>query len=290
MKIFYKSKKTVANKTIWILWYQGYDNAPEIVKLCIKSWIKFNPDYQIVILDKESLKQYISLPDSVSPENKKDISIAHYSDLCRIALLKDLGGCWADATAFCCKSLNAWLPDYYSAGFFTFRNPAPERMMANWFMAGEPDNIILTKLYTELLSLYESNIFENQNTDFGRQLVQALSPLLNKNYKSTLLWHSDIIVKGLKVYPYFIFHYTFNKLILENPNCRKVWEKVKIFDAKPALSLNFLEKSIEENKLHKAIQEIKKHQCPMYKLSWKIDANREYWDAIVENLLTEFGL
>ena len=35
--------------TIYILWFQGFDNAPLLVKNCVQSWKHYNPDWNIVI-------------------------------------------------------------------------------------------------------------------------------------------------------------------------------------------------------------------------------------------------
>ncbi len=35
------------NNTIWITWFQGWDNAPEISQKCLESWKHYNPDWNI---------------------------------------------------------------------------------------------------------------------------------------------------------------------------------------------------------------------------------------------------
>lgn len=48
------------NKTLFLFWWDGFDSAPEIVKLCVKSVIKNYPDYNIILLDKNKLKRVSS--------------------------------------------------------------------------------------------------------------------------------------------------------------------------------------------------------------------------------------
>jgi mannosyltransferase OCH1-like enzyme len=48
-------------KTIFILWFQGFDNAPIIVKKCVDSWKHYNPDWNIILLDHTNLCKYIDL-------------------------------------------------------------------------------------------------------------------------------------------------------------------------------------------------------------------------------------
>ena len=45
-----------------MLWYQGLDRAPLVVKKCVESWIRENPGWDVVVLDAESLKRYVT-PD-----------------------------------------------------------------------------------------------------------------------------------------------------------------------------------------------------------------------------------
>lgn len=67
------------------------------------------------------------------------------SDRIRIALLRQHGGVWADATAMCARPLDEWLPDRLSTGFFAFERPGPFRMLASWFLAAAPDNFIVQR-------------------------------------------------------------------------------------------------------------------------------------------------
>ena len=80
-------------------WFQGWDSAPEIVQLCLESWKYHNPEWDIVLLDKGNIKQYVDL-DKVLPKTFMENTPAGYSDVLRIALLKEYGGVWADATCF----------------------------------------------------------------------------------------------------------------------------------------------------------------------------------------------
>ena len=35
------------NKTIWMYWHDGFENSPAITQECLKSWKKWNPDYEV---------------------------------------------------------------------------------------------------------------------------------------------------------------------------------------------------------------------------------------------------
>jgi mannosyltransferase OCH1-like enzyme len=43
--------------------------------------------------------------------------------LARLCLLRTHGGVWVDATVFCRRPLDEWLPEHAASGFFAFANP-----------------------------------------------------------------------------------------------------------------------------------------------------------------------
>lgn len=127
-------------KTIYILWFQGFDKAPEIVKMCVNSWKYYNPDWDIVLIDNNNLKNYVNLDNYVINLNKTALS-----DVVRILLLKLHGGLWVDSTTFCNKPLNDWLPKYINEGFFAFDKPGPNRLISSWFLYSDKNNYIINK-------------------------------------------------------------------------------------------------------------------------------------------------
>lgn len=105
---------------VFIFWWQGISEAPEIVKICIES-IKNNVDLnRLKIIDKENYSQYLDIPDYVINKlNDGVISITHFSDLLRVGLLYQHGGIWIDATVF----LNGTIPnEIYKYKFYTVRH------------------------------------------------------------------------------------------------------------------------------------------------------------------------
>jgi len=139
------------------------------------------------------------------------------SNLTRLCLLRRYGGLWTDATVFCLRPLDDWLDDAYDAGFFAFRNPAKDRMLATWLIASEPDNPLLVALHAAFLDFVNRRSFSNQNTAFGRYVLARLTPVLRKDVRRTTLWLNPLVQSVLRAYPYFFFHYLFNRLILTRP-------------------------------------------------------------------------
>lgn len=92
---------------VWICWFQGEENAPDLVKACINSIRQNLPDKEIIILSDKNISEYVHFPDYIVKKRQEGkISAAHYSDLIRVFLLCEYGGLWVDATVLCTE-LNA---------------------------------------------------------------------------------------------------------------------------------------------------------------------------------------
>lgn len=92
---------------IWICWWQGLENAPEIVKCCVESIRRNAGDHQVTIITDRNVEQYIEIPEWVKKKQSEGIiSRTNLSDLLRLSLLAKYGGLWLDATFFCTGSLS----------------------------------------------------------------------------------------------------------------------------------------------------------------------------------------
>ena len=141
------------NKTIYILWFQGFDTAPDVVKKCVASWKHYNRDWKIILLDNKNLHKYVRIENYINIKNK-NINYTALSDIVRIILLKTLGGLWVDSTTFCNKPLNDWLPQYIQEGFFAFDKPGPDRLLSTWFIYSDKDNYIINKWLQSVQQYY----------------------------------------------------------------------------------------------------------------------------------------
>ena len=95
-----ESDEHLRNK-IWICWWQGIDNAPEIVKACVDSIKRYAGKYEVICITEENYKDYVTFPKWVKEKRKQNIiSRTIYSDLLRMNLLATYGGIWIDSTFF----------------------------------------------------------------------------------------------------------------------------------------------------------------------------------------------
>ena len=87
---------------IWVCWWQGLENAPEIVKACIKSIKRHAGPYEVICITKKNYRNFIQFPDWIEEKREHGVfSITHFSDILRMSLLAKYGGIWVDATFFC---------------------------------------------------------------------------------------------------------------------------------------------------------------------------------------------
>ncbi|HTL31292.1 MAG TPA: capsular polysaccharide synthesis protein [Tepidisphaeraceae bacterium] len=267
-------------KVIWTYWQQGWDQAPPLVKKCHESWIRLNPDYEIHALDDKSLFNYISFPETID-FTRSDLTIQKIAVLARLELLARFGGVWVDATVYCTRPLREWLPDCFQSEFFAFRRPTVDCLSSNWLIAAETGSLILQRVQKDFTDFFANNQFTNQNTPFGEMLVQRYSQRWCKDPQATLKWHSRFAREVLRIYPYLIYHYTFNRLILTDPSCAEQWNQ-----ARPLLSdrPHYLQGYARAGDGKGAIEYIRSRATPVHKLNWRVDSASPYWAAVLDEL------
>lgn len=146
-------------RRIWAYWDAGEGAAPPIVRACLASWRAQNPDWDLTVLDRHSAPALAELP--MGPG---DIAVQSYADLLRLRLLSRHGGVWVDATTFCLRPLDHWLPMLAQGGFFAFTwTPADRwfiwpnvpRRITNWFLASEPDGAVIAAWEARALAYWQ---------------------------------------------------------------------------------------------------------------------------------------
>lgn len=85
--------------TAWTCWWQGPEQAPEIVKACMESQRRNLPDgVKHIVITKDNYKDYITLPQGIIDKVESgDIRLPHLADIIRVNLLYKYGGFWMDA-------------------------------------------------------------------------------------------------------------------------------------------------------------------------------------------------
>lgn len=165
---------------IWICWLQGEENAPELIKVCIRSIRKYNPNKKIIILDEKTLSKYATFPNYILEKRAKGIiSNTHFSDLLRAQILVTYGGTWMDATLLCTDVPQDYLTNSALFVYRTFydnhsQNPI---VASSWFLSAEKNNDILTATRDMLFSYWEKH-----NTLMNYYLFHIFFTIATKKY------------------------------------------------------------------------------------------------------------
>ncbi|SIT97533.1 Capsular polysaccharide synthesis protein [Epilithonimonas bovis DSM 19482] len=102
---------------LWVMWWQGYNSMPTLVKSCYNSIKKVYPNMDLVLITEENYKNYLQLPEHILQHvQNKNISLTHLSDILRMGLLSKHGGVWIDATIYLTGQI-----DFHSKSFFSIR-------------------------------------------------------------------------------------------------------------------------------------------------------------------------
>jgi hypothetical protein len=148
------TEPAVLPRHIWMYWHDGWENAPDIARLCRQSWIERNPGYAVHALDYGSLSGF--LPDPLV--HYEATKLNSFANRVRLRLLRIHGGVWADATNFCTQPVDPWIADKVSAArLFAFTLPNAERPIATWFLAATLQSPLVAA-WEELIALYFEHI------------------------------------------------------------------------------------------------------------------------------------
>lgn len=100
-----------SKSTIFVMWYQGEETMPPIVKACYANLKKRAGGHPVVLLTEKNIRQYVS-PSPIWDdiifkyvENKK-IAIVKLADFSRLCLMYTYGGIWIDSTVWLNKDID----------------------------------------------------------------------------------------------------------------------------------------------------------------------------------------
>ena len=270
------------NRRIFTYWDQGFAEAPEIVRACTRTFSAHHPNWDIYFLDAESVHEWID-PIPIPDDKWKKLQLAHRSDIIRTQLLIKYGGVWADPTVWFCTPLDQWLPKVMDAGVFMFQRPGRDRAISNWFIAAEPDNPLLTRLYEALCRYWRENDFRNFDRPMSRG-ARILHRLLNRNRGLPRIWLKKPVIWLFRTYPYMIYHYMFYDLICRDQECKALWEKVPFHSADRPVQL--LRYGLPSTLGPEGRDILNPDTCaPLYKLTWKGLPLSPNEDSVLAHLL-----
>ena len=102
----FPSKHESIPRIIWVYWWDGLENAPQIVQCCLSSIKQHAKGFEVRFVDRTNLEQYLAIPPFLMEKQENGaIGKAHFSDVIRMMLLGRYGGVWMDATLYCSKQI-----------------------------------------------------------------------------------------------------------------------------------------------------------------------------------------
>jgi len=176
-------------KVIWTYWHSK--QIPSLVQKCVMSWRRYNPDFEIVVLNADTYKEYISNSQEIVPD--KFDSITRFADFLRFQLLSEHGGIWMDATIICNASLS-WVVENENenereyVGYFMPNFTTDDRypIIENWFMACTKGSVFMRDWNREV-----QRIRQFQDSDLYIEDVQKKGVnLQNLSSPSYLMCHA----------------------------------------------------------------------------------------------------
>lgn len=145
----FEVKKKFDTSPIWIMWWQGYDKAPDLVKACINSVKRNNSSRPVIVLSESNYEEYIGIPKYVKKKYELGyITVTHLSDMIRVALLYIYGGVWCDATILDVAEIPQKV---FDSDFFTIKTglKTKEPSHGEWttfFLASQPGNELMRQI------------------------------------------------------------------------------------------------------------------------------------------------
>lgn len=90
------------NERIFVLWLQGKEKMPELVRLCLESVYRNANNHEVVFLSRKNLHEWVDpLPSRIKEKFNKGIFPKQLiADYTRLACLEKYGGLWLDATVY----------------------------------------------------------------------------------------------------------------------------------------------------------------------------------------------
>ncbi|MGD1012539.1 MAG: capsular polysaccharide synthesis protein [Acidimicrobiales bacterium] len=268
----------LSERHVWVLWFQGLNRAPEVVRRCVASWREANPGWKVTVLSEENLGDWVGT-NLLNDPRLRWLNHQQLADLVRLDLLSRFGGVWADASCWCALPLDSWVDSYVSpSGFFAFsymgdpsgrfalsRRGHKGAMISSWFLVSTKGHPLVDRLYRDLNEYWSSHHFSNERGAIARRVLDRL---LTRNDRIAQWWFSPLVTDVLRVTPYFALHYSFTRLVIRDDRCRAAWETTpKISSHEPHLPQRL---GLTTPANGATLAALKDCTAPVFKLNWRV--------------------
>lgn len=184
------------NNKIFTFW-EPCNNIPGYLNLCIKTWKKFLPEYEIVILNYNNIDEWLGY-NYFPKELYSDYTLAKQADAIRCAILEKYGGIWLDIDTI-----------ILSNDFKRFTKIESDFILFNTHLG-----VIIAQPHAKILKLWlkelKKRIYVNKLLDYNFKVLREIIRILNKDYiKKIKCWNclgNGLINKFLEKYDKRIFY------------------------------------------------------------------------------------
>jgi len=189
-------------KKIWSFW--DVQPIPEFIQKCIDSWRRENPDFEITILSKENLADYVGQDEADAIIHWKfNNSAQKLSDLVRLSVLSKYGGIWLDASIVSYNSFQ-WVIDVGAPCImFSIPEISEEPTLESWFIACTQGNEFIRKWNEEFRRADQFDTIDDYVDDINVDLT------------------------GIGYKDYLMVYIPCRKVLRENPDAVKIYSASK---------------------------------------------------------------
>lgn len=187
-------------KTIYTYWHD-HDNIPLVVTKCIDTWRIHNPDYKIIVLNIEKVKEMCDV--DLTTLNIPVEFPARYADFARLLVIAKYGGLWLDSTIICTKPFT-WVHDIIrkdKVDFIGYKSPQTTSLVfpviENWFFAAPPNSIFVQDWLNEATKTRsfptegEYVEYVKAKTDVDLQGIDVMLPYLIMHLCNLVIQHRN---------------------------------------------------------------------------------------------------
>eukprot|EP00931_Biecheleriopsis_adriatica_P037513 TRINITY_DN21504_c0_g1_i5.p1 TRINITY_DN21504_c0_g1~~TRINITY_DN21504_c0_g1_i5.p1 ORF type:complete len:445 (-),score=63.42 TRINITY_DN21504_c0_g1_i5:376-1677(-) len=251
-------------RTIWAYWAQGYSQMPEFFKMCVATWQRLNPHWDVRILQKSTILEYLS--ELELPNRFMDMT-SHQtaSDAVRLGVLSRYGGIWLDVNIVLCGSLDELCWNAISSGqtsacvfyhpFYGTEALGGEDFVESWFLAAKPNNPffirwrdVFRELFHDRLDIHgllQHHMYQGLDLSGFERLNQEFSGS-GMEFREYLAIHAmchRLLETDAQAHTYWRDHiFKVNVLLLDDPRADQLIEgvpfiKLRTPDYSPLLAL-----------------------------------------------------
>ena len=146
--------------TVWVMWFQGEEAMPPIVKACYANLKKHAGEHPVVLLTEKNIRQFTNNNPLWTDEifkfvENNNITKTHFADIMRCFLLYNYGGFWIDSTVWMNRDLDEVAGDLsFVSGrvHATHNRHVPEGKWTTFFIGTSPGNPLMKFMYETMLA------------------------------------------------------------------------------------------------------------------------------------------